>query len=456
MSDKLNHNIIPKSFHHSHPLLRGSMAINAQGHLEIGGVDMVTLANSSQYPIYVLDEILLRKNMHDYVSGIKKYYSNPGGIFYASKALMNLGLCKIAELEGMGLDVSTSGELYTAIQAGFPMEHVIMHGNNKSEEDIELAIKAGVARIVIDNVDDIILISNIGEKLDKITNVLVRIKPGIDTNTHKSIATAHDECKFGFIIDNNAAEEAIARIIENPNLKFMGIHTHIGSQILDISDYTKAIDRTIAFIKKLHNKQITIDELNLGGGLGITYTNKDKKVEIQEFIKVVSEYLTAKLNENNLPLPRLMFEPGRSIVGEAGTTIYKIGSTKTTKSQTLVAVNGGMNDNIRPALYQAKYHAVIANRMNEEPAIDTKIVGKSCETGDILIEQILLPSTCRGDILAIFSTGAYNYSIASNYNRLPVPGMVLVRDGKAEWIVKPQTFEDIIRNDVLPDRLQHK
>lgn len=433
-------------------LLRGSMEINSQGHLEIGGVDIVKLAKSSEYPIYVMDEVLVRKNMHDYVTSIKKYYSNPGDVFYASKALMNLGLCKIAQEEGMGIDVSTGGELYTAIKSGFPMKHVILHGNNKSEEEVELAIKSGVGRIVIDNMDDIMLIANIGKKHNKVAEVLLRVKPGIYAHTHSHIATGSNESKFGFIIDDGAAERAIAMILKHQNIKFAGIHVHIGSQILDITDYTKAIDLTAAFIKKLHDKKIVINELNFGGGLGIVYTCKDEKIEIENFIKTISAHLTDKLTAYNVPLPKLMLEPGRSIVGEAGTTIYKIGSTKTSKNQTFAAVNGGMSDNIRPALYQAKYHAVIANRMNDKTTTDTKIVGKSCESGDVLIEQIMLPEPHRGDVLAIFSTGAYNYSMASNYNRLPIPGMVLVNKGKTKWIVKPQTLKDIVKNDLMPSQ----
>ncbi|MGV2432002.1 MAG UNVERIFIED_CONTAM: diaminopimelate decarboxylase [Rickettsiaceae bacterium] len=435
-------------FDNPNDLLRGSMSVNSKGHLEIGEVDMVGLANSHEYPIYVIDEKLIRKNMHDYITSLSKHYSNPGEIFYASKALMNIGLCKIVQSEGLGLDVSTDGELYTAIQSGFPMQNVIMHGNNKSAQEIELALKAGVGRIVIDNLDDIMLISSIGKKLEKSAKVLVRIKPGIYANTHSHIATGSNESKFGFIIDNNSAEEAIMMTLNEPNLEFLGIHIHIGSQILDLNDYTKAIDLTTEFMKKLHDKKIIVNELNLGGGLGIKYTSRDKKIEINHFIETVCLHLTKSLKNKNLLLPKLMFEPGRSIVGEAGTTIYKIGSTKTSKNQIFAAVNGGMNDNIRSSLYQAKYHAVIANKMNEAANTDTKIVGKSCESGDVLIEQIFLPTPVRGDILAIFSTGAYNYSMASNYNRIPVPGMALVKSGKVEWIVKPQTLEDIIRNDL--------
>jgi len=239
-------------------------------------------------------------------------------------------------------------------------------------------------------------------------------------------------------------------ILADPNLKFIGIHVHIGSQILDISDYIKAIDVVTSFIKKLYDEKVVINELNLGGGLGIVYNSDDKKIEIEDFIKTITTHLIAKISEQKLPLPKLMLEPGRSIVGEAGTTIYKIGATKTRNKQIYAAVNGGMNDNIRPSLYQAKYCAVMANRMNEIANVDTKIVGKSCESGDVLIEQVFLPSPHRGDILAVLSTGAYNYSMASNYNRIPIPGMVLVKAGKVDWIVKPQTLEDLIRNDVLP------
>ena len=435
-------------------LFRGSMDINSKGHLEIGGVDMVKLASSSEYPIYVIDEMLVRKNMHDYVTSIKKYYANPGEVFYASKVLINLGICKIAQSEGMGIDVSTGGELYTAVKAEFPMEHAILHGNNKSAEEVELALKSGIGRVVVDNLDDIMLVSEIGKKLGKVTNVLVRVKPGIYAHTHKALVTGSNESKFGFIIENGAAEEAIAKIMEHPNLKLSGIHVHIGSQILDITDYTKAIDLTTDFIKKLHDKKIIIKELNLGGGLGIVYTCQHKGIAIDDFVKTVSQHLTARIEEKHLLLPKLMFEPGRSIVGEAGTTIYKIGSTKTSKNQTYAAVNGGMSDNIRPALYEAKYHAVIANKMNAASIVDTKIVGKHCETGDVLIEEIMLPKPERNDILAVFSTGAYNSSMVSNYNRLPAPGMALVRDGKVEWIVKPQTLKDVIRDDEVPARLK--
>jgi len=436
-------------------LLRGTMKVNGENHVEIGGVDVVPLMQKSEFPIYIIDEKLVRDNMSAYVTSVKQFYPNPGPVFYASKALMTLAMCKIAEKQGMGLDVSTKGELFTAMKADFPMERVLLHGNNKSEEEIELALKSGVGRIVVDNLDDLELLNGASKRLNKVVHILIRVKPGIYAHTDHHIATGNNESKFGFIIDNGAAEVAISKALEYPHLKFDGLHVHIGSQILEMDDFTKAIDLVAAFMKKLQTKGIDIKELDLGGGLGTVYTCKDTKIEIADYIKTITSHLISKATEFGLPLPKLMLEPGRSIIAEAGTTIYKIGSTKTVDNgQLYAAVNGGMSDNIRPALYQAKYHAVLANRMNEALTTDTKIVGKSCESGDVLIEQIRLPKPVRGDTLAVFTTGAYNYSMASNYNRLPVPGVLLVNAGKSDWIVEPQGMDDILRYDVVPKRLK--
>jgi len=436
-------------------MLRGSMKTNSLGHLEIGGVDMVKFIEDKQYPVYVMDEKLVRKNMRDYVDSLKKYYSVPGEVFYASKVLSTLALCKMCQQEGMGLDVSTEGELYTAVQAGFPMEKVIMHGNNKSEAELKMALEYGVGRIVVDNLNDITLLNELTTSLNKVATVMVRVTPAVQAHTNAHIATGHDDSKFGFSIKSGAADEAISKVLDSPALKFAGLHMHIGSQILDVEDYKQAVDHISSFIKQLQDKKILVNELDIGGGLGIVYTCKDKKLEIKDFIKTISGYITTQFTEQKLKLPKLMLEPGRSIVGEAGTTIYKIGSIKpNSNGQLYVAVNGGIADDPRKALYDAQYFGVIANRMNESQTVNSKIVGKACETGDVLIEEILLPRAKYGDIFAIFSTGAYNYSMASNYNRVPVPGMVLVEDGKVKWIVKPQTIQDILRNDLVPEQFK--
>lgn len=431
------------------------MKINANHHLEVGGVDVVLLAQKAKYPLYILDEQLLRMQMKAYQASLRQCYLNPGTIFYASKAFMALALCKIAEQEGLGLDVATEGELHTALKAHFPMERIILHGNNKSEEEIGLALQSGVGRIVIDNWDDIELLHANIRPYHKKPCVLVRVKPGTSTHTHHHIATAGHNSKFGFAIEHGEAEAALRAISENPNLQLTGLHTHIGSQILEMNDYKRAIDKVLSFMERLHHQRISIEELDVGGGLGVApHSNPEKGIAIQDFVSTIAQWITHHCNIRHLPLPRLMMEPGRSIIAEAGMTLYKVGSIKRLPTgQTCVSVNGGMNDNIRPSLYQAKYHAILANKACAPPTERSKIVGKTCESGDVLIEEILLPPVERGDILAVFSTGAYTYSMASNYNRLPIPGVLLVKDGTADWIVKPQNVDDLLRNDLLPQRL---
>ncbi|CAL7960463.1 Diaminopimelate decarboxylase [Alphaproteobacteria bacterium] len=429
------------------------MQIGTSNHLTIGGVDVVELATLSPYPLYILDEKLIRMKMRAYLTSVKKYYPEHGEVFYASKALINLALCKIAEQEGIGLDVASIGELFTAIQAKFPMKKVIMHGNNKSYEELELAVKNNIGRIVIDNFDDIRMLSALTESLNQTVNVLIRIKPDVRVHTHTYIETGDKESKFGF--DISVAQEAIKSILKCNKLLFRGLHIHIGSQILEINAYKKAIDAVTLLIKNLYTSNISIEECNLGGGLGIAYTDNDEKIDIENFIKDIATYLISAFQYHELSLPTLLLEPGRSIIGEAGTTIYHIGSIKEMPGNRFyVAVNGGMNDNIRPSLYSAKYSAVLANRIQEEGICDCRIVGKLCESGDVLIDRILLPKPRRGDILAVLSTGAYNYSMASNYNRLPIPGMALTYNGNVDWIVKPQALEDMIRNDLIPERLR--
>lgn len=436
------------------PLLRGTMDVDQNGHLQIGGCDVSTLSALSPYPIYVVDESLLRSNMQAYVASVNTFYPNECLVYYATKAMMNLTICKIAASEGLGLDVSSGGELYTAIQAQFPLERVIFHGNNKSEEELRMALENGVGKIAIDNLDEARLISRLAQELDIVSEVILRVKPGVHADTHHYIVTGTEDSKFGFNISDGSAKQAIQEITTLPGLQFRGIHCHIGSQILSLEGFEKAIEVIAAFCQGLEEQGITIEELNFGGGLGAQYTENDHPVAITTYIETVAKKIASEFGAKGLTLPKLMLEPGRSIVAEAGTTLYKIGSTKQMPNSYLyAAVNGGMGDNIRPALYGAKYTAVLANRANEEVTTKVKVVGKCCESGDILIHEILLPKPEFGDILAVFTTGAYNYAMASNYNRLPVPGVLLVNGGGYDWIVIPQDFEDIIRNDRIPHRL---
>ncbi len=435
-------------------LLRGTMAIDEEGHLQIGGCDACHLTTLSPYPIYVIDETLLREHMRAYAGTVKKLYPYKSIVYYATKAMMNMALCKIAETEGLGLDVSSGGELYTAIKANFPLDRVIFHGNNKSENELRMALEYGVGRIAIDNLDEAHLIGKLTQELNTCAQVILRVKPGVHADTHHYIVTGTEDSKFGFNISDGSAAAAIQEIKQIQGISFKGIHCHIGSQILNLEGFEKAIEVLVQFCLDLKEKNIEIQELDFGGGLGAQYTANDHPIPIPAYIQTVTAKIVQEFNRNGLALPKLSLEPGRSIVAEAGTTLYQIGSIKEMPNQFLyAAVNGGMADNIRPPLYGAKYHALIANRAQEEASAKVKVVGKCCESGDIIIQEILLPKPQSGDVLAVFTTGAYNYSMASNYNRLPVPGVLLVNEGHYEWIVVPQDLDDIIRNDRIPESL---
>ncbi|MGM0508853.1 MAG: diaminopimelate decarboxylase [Fusobacteriota bacterium] len=434
--------------------LSETMEINEKNNLEIGGVDVVELAKKNQYPVYLMDEKLLRKKMSEYRESFKKYYPN-SSVHYASKAFMTLGMCKIVEQEGLGLDVVSGGELYTAIKADFPMEKIIMHGNNKSEKEIKMAVENGIGRIVIDNFYEIDLVNKVTKELDMEVDAMLRIKPGVHADTHHYVTTGHEDSKFGFIIKEGVAKKAVKQVIDSEKINFKGLHMHIGSQVFDTKGFTESIKRMADFIKVLDEDGIKVDEFDLGGGLGVVYTDEDDPISIEKFVKKLVDSVKNEFEEKDLKLPKLMVEPGRSIAAEAGTTIYTIGSiTEVPGIRKYIAVNGGMGDNLRPALYGSKYDAVVANKMDKEKTEMVTVAGKCCETGDIIRKDIKLNNPESGDVLAVFTTGAYGYTMASNYNRLPVPGVALLNDGNVDWIVKPQTYDDILRNDVIPERLK--
>lgn len=415
------------------------MKLDQENHLAINGMNLLRLSRESPFPIYVIDESILRKNMREYVLGLQEFYKGPSQVYYATKALMNIAMCYIAASEGLSLDVASGGELYTAIKAQFPMERVILHGNNKLDEELEMAVHYGVGRIVIDNLEEIARLSSVCEKYQKRMKVLVRIKPGIEAETHRFMVTGTDDSKFGFTMSE--ALNAIEEIHSTPFLEFMGIHFHVGSQIHQPEVYERSIEVATDFIRGF--KDWTVKELNVGGGLGI-----DSDFSTRSYLELISRKVMERFSMYGLPLPKLMIEPGRSIAATAGLTLYKIGSVKRLPSGIVcAAVNGGMSDNIRPALYGAKYEAALLNRMDEAPICLTKIVGKCCETGDVLISEIMLPEPKRGDVLALFNTGAYCYSMASHYNRLPIPGIALVSNGSFRWMVRPETYEDLLKCD---------
>lgn len=434
--------------------LLGTMKVNHKGHLEIGGCDTVELAQRFGTPLYVIDEALFRQNCRDYYRAFTEEYG--AEVIYASKTLTNLAVCTIVEQEGLGLDVVSGGELYTAAMARFPMHRVYFHGNNKSPEELRQALEYKVGRIVVDNLYELELLNQIAGELATRAKIIIRLSPGVEAHTHEYIKTGQIDSKFGLAIENGMAMAAVKRCLELNNVELKGFHCHIGSQIFELQSYAHASEVMMDFVQDVYLATgYLTEELDLGGGLGIYYCQGDEPRPVKEYADIMMGALKARAARYNLPLPKIIVEPGRSISGPAGTTLYTVGAIKDIPGiRKYVSVDGGMGDNPRPALYQAKYEACAANRMTEANTEKVSIAGKCCESGDMLIWDIELPALQAGDILAVASTGAYNYSMSMNYNRLPRPAMVLVGGGKADLIVRREDYADLIRNDVIPERLR--
>lgn len=438
---------------------RETLKINERGHLEIGGADCVELAKRFGTPLYVLDEAYIRGMMRVYRDVMAREYGENGTVLYASKAFSCTAIYAIAKSENIGVDVVSGGELYTALKAGFPAEKIYMHGNNKLPVEIAQALDCGVGYIVADAYSEIDTIDELARKKGIVQNILLRVNPGIEAHTHAYIQTAKTDSKFGFSFDGGAAGKITAYALSKKNVRLLGYHCHIGSQIFEKQSFVLAAEKCMDFIAQMRDEyDFEAETLNLGGGFGIWYTDEDRKLKKEEYAEYLEALIGAvkrKAAEKRLRKPYLVIEPGRSIVGEAGVTLYTVGAIKEIEGvKKYVAVDGGMFDNPRYALYQAKYTPVLANRANEPNEEIVTIAGKCCESGDLIAVGVNLPKVETGDILAVLSTGAYNYSMAMNYNRNPIPPVVLVKDGKGEYIVKPQSYEDITRNDVLPDRLK--
>ena len=421
-----------------------------KGHLTIGGCDTVELAKEYGTPLYVLDETTIRNTIRSYVSSFKKFYDGNGMPLYASKALSCKELCRIAKEENIGLDVVSGGEIYTALQAGFPMEKVHFHGNNKTEDEIRFALKSKVGKFVVDNLYELELLNKIAGEMNVKADISFRIKPGVDAHTHNFIRTGQIDSKFGFALETGEAFEAVKEALKLDIVCLKELHCHIGSQIFDIEPFVTAAEIMIDFMAKIKSELgAAISELNLGGGFGIMYTSDDEPVPYENYMDKVSVAVKAKCAEHGLPVPFIYIEPGRSVVGEAGITLYTVGGKKEIPNvRTYVSIDGGMTDNIRYALYQSAYTVVNASKADKPADEIVTIAGKCCESGDLVQEHTKVADVQVGDILAVLSTGAYNYSMASNYNRIPRPAIVMVKDGKSRVIVKRESYEDIVRNDV--------
>ncbi|MBE7085363.1 MAG: diaminopimelate decarboxylase [Clostridiales bacterium] len=440
---------------------RETLKINGKGHLEIGGADCVELANKFGTPVYLFDEAHIRNMMRVYRDTLAQKYAGKGLVLYASKAFSCQAVYRIADEENIGIDVVSGGELFTALKASFPADKIYMHGNNKLDYEIGEALDAGVGCIVADAYSELDKIDAEAKKRGITQTVLLRINPGIEAHTHAFVQTATTDSKFGFSISNGTAEKATLYAMSKKHLHLAGYHCHIGSQIFEKQSFVLAVEKCMDFSAEMKKKHsFALETLNIGGGFGIWYTDEDRKIPPEGYAEYLEALITAvmdKANEHNLALPFLLIEPGRSIIGEAGITLYKVGAIKDIPGvKKYVAIDGGMFDNPRYALYQSKYTPVLANRANDKATEIVTIAGKCCESGDIIATNVALPKVESGDIIAILSTGAYNYSMAMNYNRNLIPPCVLVQNGEAEYIVRPQSYEDINRNDVIPSRLAKK
>ena len=427
-----------------------NLSVNEKGHLTIGGCDTVELAKQYGTPLYVLDENKIRKTCRSYVDSFKKYYDGNGMPLYASKALSCKELCRIINQENLGLDVVSGGEIYTALQSGYPMEKVHFHGNNKTAEEIKFALDSKVGKFVVDNLYELKLLNDIACEKNVVANISFRIKPGVDAHTHDFIMTGQIDSKFGFALETGEAYEAVKEAIKLDNVNLTELHCHIGSQIFDIDPFVAAAEIMIDFIAKIKNELgVFITELNLGGGFGIKYTERDEPVPYEKYMEKVSVTVKSKCAEHNIDVPYICIEPGRSIVGEAGITLYTAGGKKEIPDiRTYLSVDGGMTDNIRYALYQSDYTVINASKADKEPDETVTVAGRCCESGDLIQENIKVANPEVGNIIAVLSTGAYNYSMASNYNRVPKPAMVMVNNGESRLIIKRETYEDIIKNDI--------
>ena len=427
-----------------------SLGSNEKGNLTVGGVDAVELVREFGTPLYVMDERTIRGHCRTFQKSIEDNYGGNGLTVYASKAFNCKEMCRIIKDEGLGIDVVSGGELYTALSVDFPPERIVFHGNNKTEEEIKTALEAGVGRIVVDNLFELRTIEQMAQRLNKNAGVMIRIKPGIDAHTHNFIRTGQIDSKFGFALETGEAFSAVKEVLEQKNVTLKGIHCHIGSQIFEIEPFKAAAEVMLGFMAKVKEELCyEIKELNLGGGFGIRYLIDDDAKLYKTFMEQVSITVKETCKRLKLNIPFIMIEPGRAIVGPAGTTLYTVGAVKTIPGiRNYVSVDGGMTDNPRYILYQSEYSIAVANKINEPADYIATIAGRCCESGDLIQEDAKIQTPEAGDILAVFCTGAYNYSMASNYNRVPRPAVVMIKDGKPRLIIKRESYEDMVKNDI--------
>jgi diaminopimelate decarboxylase len=413
------------------------------------GCDVVELARKHGTPLYVMDENHIMDRIREIREDFLERHPDTRAV-YASKAFLTKEMARIVKREGIGMDVVSGGELYTALKVDFPMEKIVFHGNNKSQDEIDMAVENGVGRIVIDHIQEIQMVDRAARERGTCAKVIFRISPGIDSHTHKYIMTGQVDSKFGIPLTDETIKRAMAKIEEAENVELMGFHFHIGSQLMERDTHIMAVDVMFKLMRDLRDQYgFVTKELNTGGGYGIEYGHGQKRKPLSYYTDAIVEEVALNSEEYGLEKPVITIEPGRWVVGEAGITLYSVGAIKEIPGiRTYMSIDGGMPDNPRPSLYEAQYKGVIANKVGMERTERVTVAGKCCESGDILIWDLMVPKVQRGDILAVMSTGAYNYSMSSNYNRIPRPSVVMVRDGVDRVIVKRETLDDLLRNDM--------
>lgn len=427
--------------------LFGSMKVEGN-ELYVGGVKASALSKEYGTPLYVIDEELVRSNCRRYYNAMK-CEERGNRVTYAGKAFINMSMCNLVNEENLYLDVVSGGELYTAYKAGFPLERIYFHGNNKSDYEIDLGVRLGIGRFIVDNIHELEVLNSIAQEYGRVQKVYLRITPGVEAHTHEYIKTGQLDSKFGFPVIGDTVYDAIKRAMELEYIELNGLHCHIGSQIFDLEPFEDTTEIMLKLINDIKEKLgYEIKELDLGGGFGIYYTEGDKPKEIEEYCSVIINKADEICRKLNMNVPILSIEPGRSIVGNAGLTLYTVGAIKEIPNiRKYVSVDGGMSDNIRPALYSANYESLIANRVFDNSKEIVTVAGKCCESGDVLLNSIEMPRMETGDILAIMSTGAYGHSMANNYNRIPKAAVVSVSNGISKVICKRETYEDLLRNE---------
>ena len=428
--------------------------VNSKGHLCIAKIDVLDLVEKYGSPLYVIDEETFRTKSNEYINSLKEWYKDYL-VLYAAKAFSSTSIFKLADKLGLGLDLVSGGEIYTALKANCNKDSIYFHGNNKSRDEINMAIKNKLGRIVCDNFHELELLQKIAKENNSNVQILIRLTPGIECHTHEYIKTGHLDSKFGF--DLEYVDQVMDFICsKGKNLILKGFHAHIGSQIFELKPFSDTVEVLLDYFKAIKDKyNLELTEIDIGGGIGIKYTEKDDPITITDWAKTVSNTIKSKCSELGLKHPRLICEPGRSLIGPAGITLYKVGSIKRVPNgRTFVSVDGGMADNPRPITYQAKYSAVVANKMKTKETELVTIAGRYCETGDLLIKDITLPKVEPNDIIAISNTGAYNYSMSSNYNMVPRPACILAYKEKAEIIIEREDYDFLLKNHKIPERFK--